>query len=69
MAGADKGGDTLTNQPQGTGLGLPISRQIITHLGGTLWLEDAPGGGTIFAFTLPVAVGVVEREGVRAIVR
>jgi Na+/proline symporter/nitrogen-specific signal transduction histidine kinase len=62
-----QGGDTLTNKPQGTGLGLPISRQIITHLGGNLWLEDAPGGGTVFAFTLPVATGDMGREGVGAV--
>ncbi|RJG00729.1 sensor histidine kinase [Noviherbaspirillum sedimenti] len=48
-----QGGDTLTGKPQGTGLGLPISRRIISHFGGKLWLEDAPGGGARFVFTLP----------------
>jgi Na+/proline symporter/nitrogen-specific signal transduction histidine kinase len=46
-------GDTLTNKPQGTGLGLPISRQIVEHHGGRLWVERAPGGGACFSFTLP----------------
>jgi Na+/proline symporter/nitrogen-specific signal transduction histidine kinase len=46
-------GDTMTEKPQGTGLGLPISRQIIEHFGGRLWVESEPGAGAIFAFTLP----------------
>jgi signal transduction histidine kinase len=46
-------GDTMTEKPQGTGLGLPISRQIIEHLGGRLWVESAPGRGATFAFSLP----------------
>jgi Na+/proline symporter/nitrogen-specific signal transduction histidine kinase len=48
-------GDTLTDRPQGTGLGLPISRQIVRHLGGELWVESDIGRGAIFSFTLPVA--------------
>ena len=47
-------GDTLTDKPQGTGLGLPISRQIIQHLGGTLWVSSQPAQGATFSFTLPV---------------
>jgi signal transduction histidine kinase len=46
-------GDTLTEKPQGTGLGLPISRQIIEHLGGKLWVSSPPGQGATFSFTLP----------------
>jgi signal transduction histidine kinase len=37
-----------------TGLGLPISRQIVEMHGGRLWFEARPGGGTTFRFTLPV---------------
>jgi signal transduction histidine kinase len=48
-------GDTLTNRPQGTGLGLPISRQIIEHHGGRLWVDSEPGAGACFSFTLPLA--------------
>jgi Na+/proline symporter/nitrogen-specific signal transduction histidine kinase len=47
-------GDTLTNKPHGTGLGLPISRHIVEHHGGKLWVESAPGGGACFSFTLPL---------------
>jgi signal transduction histidine kinase len=46
-------GDTLTEKPHGTGLGLPICRHIITHFGGKLWVESEPGQGATFSFTLP----------------
>jgi signal transduction histidine kinase len=49
-------GDVMTDKPQGTGLGLPISRQIIEHLGGRLWVESEPGRGATFSFTLPFQV-------------
>ena len=49
-----QGGDSLAGKPQGTGLGLPISREIIRHFGGALWLESAPGEGATFVFTLPL---------------
>jgi Na+/proline symporter/nitrogen-specific signal transduction histidine kinase len=47
-----QGGDA-TNRPQGTGLGLPISRQIVEHFGGTMWLRPAPVRGAVFGFRLP----------------
>ncbi len=47
-------GDTLTGKPRGTGLGLPISRGIIEHFGGRLWVESEPGQGATFSFVLPV---------------
>jgi len=40
-------------QHQGTGLGLPISRQIIEHFGGRMWVESEPGQGATFGFFLP----------------
>jgi len=48
-----QGGDAV-NRPQGTGLGLPISRQIVEHFGGRMWLRSSPGEGACFAFELPL---------------
>jgi len=49
-----QGGNTLTAKPQGTGLGLPISRQIVEYFGGNLWVESRPGAGACFIFTVPM---------------
>ena len=46
-------GDTATRKPDGTGLGLPISRHIVNHFGGRLWVESTPGNGAMFSFTIP----------------
>jgi len=44
----------FTTKPKGTGLGLPISRQLIEQHGGTLAVGENPGGGTCFHIHLPL---------------
>ncbi|HEY0139456.1 MAG TPA: PAS domain S-box protein [Thermoanaerobaculia bacterium] len=38
----------------GAGLGLAIVRGIVEAHGGKVWAENAPGGGALFRFTIPV---------------
>ncbi len=47
-----QGGDEKTRRA-GTGLGLPISRRIVEHFGGTMWLRSSPGQGACVGFDLP----------------
>jgi signal transduction histidine kinase len=49
-----QGAQALGERPSGTGLGLPISREIIRHLGGELWVDSRRGEGSTFSFTLPL---------------
>ena len=48
--------DTATGKPQGSGLGLYITRQIVERSGGRIWIEPPPSGqhGARFCFALPV---------------
>jgi len=58
IANADKEAlfELLTSNKQaGMGLGLWLCKHIITRHGGSIQIEDAPGGGASFVVSLPVA--------------
>ncbi|WP_417463279.1 ATP-binding protein [Kordiimonas sp.] len=42
-----------TQGERGTGLGLPLCKEMVEHNGGQLWVDSSPGEGTAFHFTLP----------------
>lgn len=53
-------GDILTNKPKGTGLGLPICKQIIEYHGGKIWVESTLNQGSKFSCLLPLDATVVK---------
>jgi PAS domain S-box-containing protein len=54
----------LRRDTQGAGLGLFLARAIVEAQGGRIWVESAPGRGSRFSFTVPLATPrLVDLEG------
>jgi len=45
--------DPVSRRTGGMGLGLYISKEIISRHGGRIWAESKPGAGSTFSFSLP----------------
>jgi len=69
---------SITRKYGGTGLGLSICRQLVSLMGGTIGVDDAAGGGSVFWFEIEIAhaesetpethADVPRLEGVRILV-
>jgi two-component system sensor histidine kinase KdpD len=62
--------ELFTRRPgdAGAGLGLTIAKTFVEAHGQRIWVEDAPGGGARFCFTLPVAASIPDEPKVAALV-
>jgi Histidine kinase-, DNA gyrase B-, and HSP90-like ATPase len=52
----------FATKPQGTGMGLSVSRRIVESFGGRLWASANPGPGATFHFTLRCAGAASSRR-------
>lgn len=57
-----KARDRNTGRPSGSGLGLTISRHIVEHHNGRIWLRSVEGTGATFCVFLPNAAEIVSTQ-------
>lgn len=50
---------------EGTGIGLFVSRKLVTNMGGTIELDRTSPGGSVFRIDLPVAEPATDRKAAR----
>ena len=57
-----RGGDEMTRERPGVGLGLALAARIAEAHGGRLFYEPREGGGSCFALDIPVSEAVEEGQ-------
>jgi len=45
-----------SKHPRGAGIGLPVCKRIIEHMGGKMWVESVLNQGSIFYFSVPMSL-------------